>query len=396
MTVREATRPTTQALRFIVLLGVVSLAADMTYEGARSVIGPFLGVLGAGAVVVATTSGLGELAGYGLRAVSGYLSDRTGRYWAVTGVGYAVNLLAVPLLALAGRWEVAAGLIVAERIGKAVRTPARDAMLSHAAAAVGRGWGFGLHEALDQVGAVAGPLLVAAILAAGGSYRTAFAVLAVPAVVALATLRLARVSFPSPRRLEVETPSVPAGLPRGFWLYLAAAGLVAAGYADFPLVAFHVARNGLVAEAGIPALYALAMTVDALAALLVGRLFDRVGFPALAGAVAAAALFAPLVFLGALPAVLAGVALWGVGMGAQESSMRAAVAVMVGPQRRGAAFGLFHAWYGLTWFAGSALMGVLYETSPAHAAAFSLGAQAAAVPLLVAAARADGRPRRPA
>ncbi len=382
-------------MRFIVLLGLVSLAADMTYEGARSVTGPFLGVLGAGAVVVATTSGLGELVGYGLRAASGYLSDRTGRYWAVTGVGYAVNLLAVPLLAVAGRWEVAAGLIVAERVGKAVRTPARDAMLSHAAAAVGRGWGFGLHEALDQVGAVAGPLLVAAVLAAGGGYRTAFAVLAAPAVVALATLLLARLSYPSPRRLEAEVPSAPAPWPRRFWLYLAGTGLVAAGFADFPLVAFHVARHRLAPDAWIAGLYALAMGVDALAALVVGRLYDRAGVVVLAWAVAAAALFAPLVFVGSLPGVLVGVALWGLGMGAQESVMRAAVAGLVAPPHRGAAFGLFHAWYGVTWFAGSALMGVLYEISPAWVAAFSVAAQAAAVPLLLAGARADGRPRAP-
>jgi MFS family permease len=375
------------ALRFIVLLGLVSLAADMTYEGARSVTGPFLGVLGASAAVVAITSGLGELAGYGLRVVSGYLSDRTGRYWAVTGVGYAINLLAVPLLALAGRWEVAAALIVAERTGKAVRTPARDAMLSHAAAAVGRGWGFGLHEALDQVGAVAGPLLVAAVLASGGSYRTAFAVLAVPAVVALAVLLAARISYPTPRRLEADHRIAPAGLPRGVWVYLAASGLVAAGFADFPLVAFHVARHHLASGAGIAGLYALAMGVDAVAALAVGRVFDRVGLPVLAATVAAAALFAPLVFLGGRAGVLVGVMLWGLGIGAQESVMRAALAGMVAPQHRGTAFGLFNAWYGLTWFAGSALMGALYGISVLWVVVFSVTAQAAAVPLLLRVAR---------
>ena len=144
----------TTAIRFVVLLGVVSLFADMTYEGARSVTGPFLAVLGASGTAVGLIAGLGELIGYSLRLASGYLADRTGRYWAITLVGYGLNLIAVPLLALAGRWEIAAALMICERVGKAIRTPARDAMLSHATHQVGHGWGFGLHEAMDQAGAV--------------------------------------------------------------------------------------------------------------------------------------------------------------------------------------------------------------------------------------------------
>jgi MFS family permease len=169
------------ALTFVVLLGVVSLLADVTYEGARSAVGPYLEILGASAAAVGVVAGLGELVGYAIRVAAGYLSDRTGRYWAITIAGYGVNLLAVPLLALAGRWEVAAALIVFERLGKAIRTPARDAMLSHATHSMGRGWGFGLHEALDQIGAVLGPLIVAAVLYFTGDYRAGFAILLVPA-----------------------------------------------------------------------------------------------------------------------------------------------------------------------------------------------------------------------
>ncbi|MEK7699337.1 MAG: MFS transporter, partial [Planctomycetota bacterium] len=138
------------ALRFIVLLGIVSLFADMTYEGARSINGPYLAVLGASATTVGIIAGLGELIGHSLRLVSGYITDRIGRYWAITLFGYAINMIAVPAIALAGRWEIAAILMVTERIGKAIRTPARDAMLSHATREIGRGKGFGLHEALDQ------------------------------------------------------------------------------------------------------------------------------------------------------------------------------------------------------------------------------------------------------
>ncbi len=261
------------ALKFVVLLGVVNLFADLTYEGARSVVGPYLGILGASATAVGIVAGLGELIGYAFRLVSGYLSDRTGRYWAITILGYSLNLLAVPLLALAGRWEVAAGLIVLERIGKALRTPARDAMLSHATSSMGRGWGFGLHEAFDQVGAVLGPLVVAAVLYFGGGYRTGFAILLVPALVALAVLVAARLLYPRPQDLEMEVSALQIkGLSRLFWLYLAGVGLIAAGFADFPLIAFHFGRVEVVPEVWIPTFYAVAMGVDAISALVFGRL----------------------------------------------------------------------------------------------------------------------------
>jgi MFS family permease len=226
------------AVRFVVLLGIVSLFADVTYEGARGITGQFLAVLGASGTVVGIVAGFGELIGYGVRLASGRLTDRTGRFWTVTFAGYLVNLVAVPLLALAGNWPAAAALMIAERVGKGVRVPPRDAMLSHASQQVGQGWGFGLHEALDQIGAVLGPLLVAAVVAARHDYRPAFAVLAVPALLALATLAAARVQYPDPRTFEeppaVEEEEVGRRLPRVLWLYLAAAGLFAAGFADFP------------------------------------------------------------------------------------------------------------------------------------------------------------------
>ncbi len=372
------------AMRFVVLLGLVSLFGDLTYEGARSITGPYLAVLGASAAVVGFTAGLGELVGYGLRLVSGYISDRTRRYWALTLVGYAVNLLAVPALALAGRWEVAAAFIVAERLGKAIRTPARDAMLSHATRQMGRGWGFGLHEAMDQVGAVLGPLVVAGVLAAQvQDYRRGFLVLGIPAVGALALLGLARFLYPRPEALEPQAvPLERQGIPRRFWLYLVGVSLIAFGYADFPLIAYHLQRVGRVPASGIPLVYAAAMAVDAVAALFFGRLFDRVGPSVLVGGALLAAFFAPLVFLGGAGAVWLGMVLWGVGMGAQESVMRALVAEMTPPDRRGAAYGLFNGGYGLAWFLGSVVLGVLYDRSPLALVAVSVASQAVAVILL--------------
>lgn len=384
------------AVAFVVVMGVVSLFADVTYEGARSIIGPYLRLLGASATAVGVVAGLGELAGYGLRLFSGYVSDRTRQYWAVTIAGYVVNMLAVPLLALAGAWEVAALLILAERAGKAVRTPARDAMLSHASTRVGHGWAFGLHEALDQVGAVTGPLLLAAVLSLGGAYETAFAVLLIPALLALTVLLLGRLSYPNPRDFELELPEVEeaAGLPRSFWLYLAGVALIAAAYADFPLIAFHIKDADVAADGWVPVLYAAAMGMDAAAALGLGRLFDRVGMPALLVAFSLAALFPALAFSGSLAFVFAGVLCWGVGLGAQESVMRAVVARLTPPHRRATAFGVFNFGFGVPWFLGSALMGFLYDQSVTALIAFSMSLQLGAVVwlLFVRGRLAVGRP----
>jgi MFS family permease len=381
MTAQPGTSSTT-ALKFVVLLGVVSLFADMTYEAARSITGPYLALLGASGTIVGIVAGFGELIGFALRLLSGYLVDKTGQYWGLTIIGYGINMVAVPLLALAGHWELAAFFIIAERIGKAIRTPARDAMLSHATAEMGRGWGFGLHEALDQVGAMLGPLIVAAVLYFNGSYQTGFAILAIPAVLTLSVLLAARILYPTPRDLEKRVAQFETeGFPRVFWLYVAAAALVAAGYADFPLIAYHFGKTSTVPEVWIPVFYAIAMGVDALAALIFGRLFDRVGMSILIVAVLLSSLFAPLVFQGGFYAALAGMILWGIGMGAQESVMRAGVAEMVSPNKRGSAYGVFSMQFGVYWFLGSTAMGLLYDVSIPMLVAFSVVTQVQAVPL---------------
>ncbi len=372
-----------QALRFVLLLGVVSLLSDMTYESARSINGPYLGLLGGSAAVVGTVAGLGELIGYGLRILSGLLTDKTRRYWTITILGYALNLLAVPALALAGNWEAAAILIMAERLGKAVRTPARDAMLSHAAHSMGRGWAFGLHEAMDQVGAMTGPMIVAAVLAWKGSYRLGYAVLLAPALLALGVLAAARITHPRPRDLEpAPPPGRETGFPPAFYLYLAASACMALGFADFPLAAFHMKKTGMFPDQWIPMIYAGAMGVDALSALLLGRWFDKRGLPVLMAVTGLTAFSAPLVFLSGKAGLLLGMGLWGVGLGAQESIVRAVVAGLVPKDRRGTGFGIFNSSFGLAWFLGSSAMGLLYERSLPGLAAFSLAAQLASLPLL--------------
>lgn len=379
---RSLTPAKATAIKFVILLGVVSLFADATYEGARSIAGPYLALLGASGTVVGVVAGFGELVGYGLRLVSGYLSDRTRRYWAMTLVGYAINLLAVPVLALAGKWEIAAALLIAERMGKALRTPARDAMLSYATKETERGWGFGLHEAMDQIGAVAGPGIVTVVIATQNNYPTAFAVLAIPAILALSVLLTARWLYPHPQDLEPTAPELQTqGFPQAYWIYLAAVALVAAGYVDFPLIAYHFEKVSSVPNTWIPLLYAVAMGVDALAALLFGRWFDRIGIPILMIVSLISAFLAPLVFLGGFGLAVLGMAIWGIGMGAQESILRAAIAEMVSRERRGSAYGIFNTGFGVFWFLGSALMGILYDVSLPALIAFSVVMQLASVPL---------------
>jgi len=376
--------PKKTAFKFIILLGLVSLLADMTYEGARSITGPYLALLGASGTVVGIVAGFGELIGYTLRLISGYISDKTGRYWLITICGYAVNLLAVPLLALAGRWEIAAALMITERIGKAIRTPSRDAMLSHATKEIGRGWGFGLHEAMDQIGAMLGPLIVAVVLYVKGGYKTSFAVLLIPALLALIVLLIAKYLYPRPKDLETISVTLETkGFSRVFWLYLIAIAFVAAGYVDFPLVAYHFKKASIASDNWIPIFYAIAMGVDAIAALLFGRLFDRKGVSILIFAVLASSLFAPLVFLGGFYSALIGIVLWGIGMGAQESIMRAAIAGMISVNKRASAYGVFNAGYGLFWFLGSAIMGIFYDLSIPALIAFSVITQLVSIPFFM-------------
>lgn len=373
-----------KALILVVMLGLVSLFGDMTYEGARSITGPFLAVLGANALVVGFVAGLGEFLGYSLRLLSGYITDRTHQYWSLTIIGYAINLLAVPLLALAGSWEIAAVLLVTERMGKAIRTPPRDVMLSYATTSLGRGWGFGLHEAMDQIGAITGPLLVALILYFQGSYQASFAFLLLPAILALLVLIFSRLTYPNPQKLEIDLPKFKTGgLRRVYWIFMIASALIAIGFVDFPLIAYHFQKQSLLNPSMIPIFYAVAMGVDAIAALFFGRLFDKVGIGAMAISTLAAAFFTPLVFLGGVDYILLGVVFWGVGMGAQESIMRASIAEITPSKKRGIAYGVFNTIFGISWFAGSILMGFLYDINVFYLVVISLIAQFMAIPLLL-------------
>ena len=369
---------------FIVLLGIVSLFGDITYEAARSITGPYLATLGASASIVGLVGGIGEFVGYALRLASGYLADRTKAYWLLTFIGYGL-LISIPLLAFAGYWQLAALLIVLERIGKAIRSPARDTMLSYATKGVGRGWGFAVHEALDQVGAVIGPFVFSLAFLFHGGYREGFTMLWIPALLTLAVLTIARKKVPSPQKLE--TPEEKSRqdtkdkLPRVFWLYIIFTLFSVAGFANFQLISYHLKVQAIIPDAHIPLIYAIAMGVDALAALLVGKTYDKIGLISL---LAVPLLTLPIPFLTfsySYSLVLIGIVLWGVVMGIQETIMRATIADLIPVGRRGFAYGIFHTVYGASWFLGSALIGLFYELSINYLILFVVVMELISIPL---------------
>ncbi|HXF56149.1 MAG TPA: MFS transporter [Actinomycetota bacterium] len=376
-----------EALRFVVALGVLSLFADMVYEGARSILGPFLVTLGASAAAVGLISGVGEFVGYALRVGAGYAADRTRRYWALTIGGYLLTLVAVPLLGLVGRVDLAFALVIAERLGKAIRTPSRDTLLAHASHGMGRGVGFGLHEALDQIGAVLSPLLLSAVLAARvGDYGLAFGVLAVPGLFAFAAMMWARFKVPDPARFEPAAgdashphPSDPSPLRsetlRRYFVFVFVATL---GFAPFPLIAFHLTTRGVLSDSHIPLLFAAAMAIDAAIALGVGRLYDRKGLIVLVSAPMATSATL-LLFTGSAILAWIGAAIWGGVLGLQESTLRTAVGDLVRSGRRAIAYGWFNTAYGLSLLLAGSLLGALYERSIMAMAGFILISEVAAL-----------------
>src|SRR5438477_6637041 len=349
------------ALHFVLIIGIANFFADFTYEGARAIIGPFLGSLGASAAIVGLVAGLVELTSYGLRSVSGYFADKSHRHWTFAFLGYTINMLAVPALALTGQWPLAASLVVSERIGRGIRKPTVEAMLSYAGRSIGAGWVFGLNEALDQAGATIGPLLMALILYFNGGFRTGFGVLLIPALFCLAILLVARLLHPRPHELERDTGHrfATTNLRRAYWIYLAAGSLIAAGFADFALIGFHFHKANIVSANLIPVFYAVAMASSALASIPLGRLFDRFGANVSLFAFVISAAAAPFVFLGPTVFALIGMIFWGIGMSAQGSLFQAVLTGVIPPQKRSTAFGLFDTGYGIAWFIGSAVMGLL-------------------------------------
>lgn len=397
------------AMIFIILFGIVSLFSDMTHEGASSIRGAYLSLLGASAGAIGFVSGLGELVGYSMRYVFGRLTDKTKHYWSMTIAGYILDVLAVPALALVGEhgWVAACGLLIVQRMGKAIKKPAKDTIMSFAASREGVGKSFGIQEVLDQIGAFLGPMLLylVMLLKTEGStfkiYSTCFAVLAVPGAITIILLLATKHYFPNPEQFEPEEKEfVPFKMKKEFVFYIAGISLFAFGFIDYSLIIMHVSKtyaglgaqlaktSALVNGGTLPLLYAGAMLVDAAAALIFGLMYDKNGVRALAISTVISAPFAIFVFgMNSVPALLFGIALWGVGMGAQESILKAAVTKMVPKSSRATGYGVFECSFGVFWFLGSWLLGVLYDISIPAMIAVSVAAQLAAIPLYIASDR---------
>ena len=374
-----------RAYQFIIIFGVISLLGDIIYEGARSVNAQYLKELGANALWVGIVAGLGEFIGYAIRLVSGYLSDRTKAYWLFTFIGYGL-LISVPLLALTGLWQVAALLMIAERLGKALRSPAKDTILSQVTSQVGRGLGFGLHEAMDQIGAIAGPLMFTVIFAYVVDYNLGYTIMWIPFVLLIGVLVVAKILVPHPERFEakaVKNDVVPDALTPTFWLYTAFSAFAIIGFASFPVIAYHLKSQNIVADMSIPLLYAVAMGVDAVFAIVIGKLYDKKGMKVLLIIPVVSAIVPVLAFAFNWIAVTIGIILWGLVMAIHETIMRAAIADLTSLKKRGTGYGIFNTAYGLCMFVSASIMGWLYEINISYIVAFAVVAEIIALVLFM-------------
>lgn len=398
-----------QAMLFIVFFGIVSLFSDMTHEGASSIRGAYFTILGASAGAIGFVSGLGELIGYSMRYVFGRIADKRKNYWFMTIFGYVIDVLAVPALALVGEngWIAAAILLIIQRMGKAIKKPAKDTIMSFAASQEGVGKSFGIQEMLDQIGAFLGPVLLYLVMlfkTTGTTfeiYSTCFAVLAIPGAITIIMLLVTRKKFPNPENFEPEAKEfIPFEMKKSFKYYIVGISLFAFGFIDYSLVIMHISRNftsiaGGLAETSsiinsgtIPLLYAGAMLVDAIAALIFGYMYDKKGVKVLVLSTIISAPFSAFVFMGkSVPMVLVGVVLWGIGMGAQESILKAAVTTMVPKSSRATGYGIFECSFGIFWFLGSWLLGVLYDVSVPIMVVVSVAAQLLAIPFYLSSSK---------
>ncbi len=377
------------AIAFITLMGIVSLFSDLTHEGARSILGEYLNLAGASAAAIGFVSGIGELCGYSLRLISGLIADKTKKYWTLVIAGYVIQVLAIPALALVPEhgWVWACGLVILERIGKAVKKPAKNTLVSFAASEIGTGKGFAYQEFLDQLGAFLGPILLFVTALVKGTddlfqtYRISFAVLLVPALITIALVLAAKIKYPDPEMFEKQEDK-PENFRFGksFALFMASICFFAFGFADFTLITLHAANTGAFPESTLSLLYAAAMAVDAFAALFFGWLFDRIGLKALIISTLCSTFFSCFIFMTGNARIIGiGIILWGIGIGAQESIMKAAVSGMVPRSMRSTGFGIFETGFGIAWFLGSWLLGALYDLNPMYLVVVSVASQLLAI-----------------
>lgn len=349
------------SLSLILIFGIVSLLGDMIYEGARGVVGPYMASLGASAAIVGFVSGIGEFLGYGLRLISGYLTDKTNLLWTFTILGYLM-IISIPLLGISNSWEIAAIFIILERIGKGIRTPARDVILSYATKEIGRGFGFGIHEAMDQIGAIIGPLLFGLFLYVGLGYKKGFLMLIFPCIFLLIVLFIAKHTVKDPKRLEknLGDNKRKQNIPSIFWIYLVFSAISVIGFVNFQIISYHFKVQHILKDSFIPLIYAFAMGIDAIFALIIGRIYDKFGLKTVL-IIPFINIFIPFfVFRKSINFLILGIIIWGMVMAMYETVMRASIADIIPIAKRGYSYGIFNTVFGLSYFLGSFVIGFLY------------------------------------
>jgi len=362
----------------IFFLGIVSLFADITYEGARSIIGQYLFVLGSSSLFVGFIAGFGEFIGYFLRILFGYLADKTKNYWSFMIIGYSLNAFSVPLLAFTNNYLIAGILVLLERLGKAIRTPSRDTIISFIGAKYGSGISFGIHEFLDQIGALSGPLLVFLILSLSkNNYKLSFLILIIPAILCLIFLFWTKMKFSNISEIEIRGKRYESfKSSKKFWIYTIAIGFVSFGFIDFALISYHYKKINLFEPNIIAILYSIAMITDAISSIILGKLFDKFGIKVILFSILLTSFSSPLLFLfNEKMIIFLAIILWGIGIGSQESIMRAYISNIIKKEERATAFGIFNSIYGFSWFIGSLMIGYLYSLSLAYLVILSFSFQ---------------------
>jgi MFS family permease len=344
-----------RVLLVFLLLGFVSLFADVVYEGARSISGAYLAELNAPAVAAATI-GVGEFLGLVFRLFSGYLAavfQSSTVIWGSTFLGYMLTAFSIPMIAYAPSWQSVVALYILDRLGKGLRAPTRDVILAEVSESIGVGKGFGIHELLDQLGAFAGPLLVSVLLTFYG-YRAAYSALLAPGIISLILITTAWYIYPSLKSTSSRKPQLAIrGYSNSFWIYTIATSILALGFMHWSIASYYLKEvRGVLSSAEIGLIYAVAMLVDAIVAIPLGALFDNIKLktllliPVLIPLYIVLIAYAPreLLYLSAIP--------WGIVMCSEESIMRATIALLVEPSRRPLAYGLYGLVFGAVWALG--------------------------------------------
>ncbi len=372
----EKVKRISPAVTVIIMFGVISMLGDTVYEAARGSNSQYLNLLGISAAKVGLVFGIGEFLGYFIRLISGFLSDKSGKHWIFMFIGYGM-LLVVPLIGFTKNWNILIVLILMERIGKALRGPAKDTILSEVAdRQVGIGFAFGLQEALDQIGAFIGPLIFTAVFYFAGQdsisqYQQGYKALFVPYGILMLFLTFVFTNVTSNKLVpEVKKTHHSEHLQPIFWMYTAFTFFCTLGFVNFSTIGYHLKAQGLMSDGNITLVYSIAMIVDAATALVIGKLYDnlkvrtgrKAGGLLVLMILPAISLFLPILTLSHSTAlIVSGMIVFGVIMGIHETVMRSAIADVTPFDKRGTGYGVFNTGYGLALMGGAALMGLLYD-----------------------------------